>query len=117
MEQFTVQDGRRQVQFEGRRLASASSEASGKRRWVEFTLYRTAGGMYVLHGIGRSVVSGEVDRHWVRQAEEPAGVMESLYMMGDEGQKYLPRTAQDLLEDAATVDPAVHKAYFVERIA
>lgn len=115
--EFTVQDGKRTIQFTGHLLATASSAMPGKTRWVEFMAFRTQGGMYILYGIGRSKRENEVDRHWVRQAEEPSGLIEALYMMGDEGQRYLPRTAQSLLEDASELDPALARAYRCERIA
>lgn len=50
-----VRDGQRQLRFEGELLAQSSSKSNGRTRWVEFELYRTAGGQYVLSRIGRSL--------------------------------------------------------------
>lgn len=117
MESFTVQDGDRAIVFDGVCLSRASSEGRGKDRWIELALYRTAGGTYVTHGIGRSVVDGERDRSWVQRNEDAAGVVDALYMVGDEGQQYLTHVAKRLLGSASEVDVAIDRAYRYERIA
>lgn len=48
----TVKDGDRNLKFDGTELATSSSQAKDKYRWVEFKLYRTARGDYVLHRLG-----------------------------------------------------------------
>lgn len=53
---FAVQDGTRTLKFEGVSLAQASSFSPDKLRWVEFELFKTARGLYVLSRIGKSVV-------------------------------------------------------------
>lgn len=54
--QYETRDGARRIGFEGVELASSSSEGFGKSRWIEFRLYRTKSGQYVLYRIGRSYV-------------------------------------------------------------
>lgn len=52
---FEVKDGGTKVlKFEGEQLAASSSRRQGANRWVEFELYRTVGGAYILSRIGRS---------------------------------------------------------------
>lgn len=51
----TVQDGTRSLKFEGVQLAHSSSEGPGKSRWVEFSLFRTSNGKYVVSRTGVSV--------------------------------------------------------------
>lgn len=51
---YTIQDGARLLRFEGTQLAHSSSEDSGKTRWVEFSLYKTRSGKYVVSRIGVS---------------------------------------------------------------
>jgi hypothetical protein len=51
-----VKDGSRILQFEGRLLAHSTSWRDGSFRWVEFTLYRTLAGSYVLARIGQSLL-------------------------------------------------------------
>lgn len=52
---FTVQDGARLLQFDGTKIASSSSKGRNKYRWVEFELFRTAKGRFVLSRIGMSL--------------------------------------------------------------
>lgn len=52
-----VRDGSRLLTFEGELIASISSEKDDSARWTEMSLYRTAGGSYVLEKVGRSVVT------------------------------------------------------------
>lgn len=49
-----VRDGQRELEFDGVLLSSSSSRRNNSPRWVEFELYRTAGGQYVLSRVGRS---------------------------------------------------------------
>jgi hypothetical protein len=54
---YEVKDGsKRLLQFEGSHLAFASSYRPGRSRWVEFTLYRTDGGQYVLSRVGMTKI-------------------------------------------------------------
>lgn len=51
-----VKDGSRIIQFEGDHLASSSSRRGSSQRWIEFNLYRTGSGVYVLAREGVSKV-------------------------------------------------------------
>lgn len=53
---FQVRDTTRILQFEGVQLAHATSERRGSHRWVEFTLYRTQAGSYVLSRVGQTLL-------------------------------------------------------------
>ena len=53
---FEVKDGKRTIQFRGQKLAASSSRARYSSRWIEFTLYKTEGGTYVLHRLGVSTI-------------------------------------------------------------
>lgn len=52
---FSVRDGVRTRPFEGIKLAESSSRVHGRPRWVEFALYVTPKGQYVVSRIGYSV--------------------------------------------------------------
>lgn len=52
---YVVRDGSRQLKFDGEKLAESSSRNRHNVRWVEFQLYRTAGGQYVLARVGVSL--------------------------------------------------------------
>jgi hypothetical protein len=53
---YEVRNGNRTLKFEGRHLASSSSKRPGAVRWIEFDLYKTNGGKYVLSRVGVSHV-------------------------------------------------------------
>ena len=52
---YSVRDGVRTLEFDGVKLASSSSRLPNKPRWVEFEIYRTPRGQYVVSRIGYSV--------------------------------------------------------------
>lgn len=56
MFQFQVKDGPRTLQFNGKLLGESSSWRRGSTRWIEFSLYRTENGAYVLSRVGVSLV-------------------------------------------------------------
>jgi hypothetical protein len=53
---YEVQNGKRLIRFDGALLAFSSSFREGSPRWVEFNLYRTTGGAYVLSRVGQTKV-------------------------------------------------------------
>ena len=63
---FEVKDGSRTLQFEGRMLAESSSWRRGSVRLIEFVLYRTENGSYILSRIGVSLIYHVADCPLVR---------------------------------------------------
>lgn len=53
---FEVKDGARTLQFNGTLLGKSSSWRKGSTRWIEFELYQTESGSYILSRIGVSLV-------------------------------------------------------------
>jgi hypothetical protein len=53
---FSVKDGDRTLQFNGSLLAKSTSERKGSNRWIEFELYKTESGSYILSRVGVSLV-------------------------------------------------------------
>jgi len=53
---FEVKDGSRILQFSGHLLGESSSWRRGSVRWIEFKLYRTENGKYILSRVGVSLV-------------------------------------------------------------
>jgi hypothetical protein len=53
---FEVRDGSRTLQFNGVLLSESTSWRKGSTRWIEFTLYKTESGSYILSRIGVSLV-------------------------------------------------------------
>jgi len=53
---FEVRDGSRKLQFDGSMLGSSTSWRNGSDRWIEFELYKTKSGSYILSRVGVSLV-------------------------------------------------------------
>lgn len=53
---FEVRDGLRTLQFNGTLLGGSTSWRRGSTRWIEFELYRTESGSYILSRVGVSLV-------------------------------------------------------------
>jgi hypothetical protein len=53
---FQVKDGNRILQFNGRVLAKSTSKRYESVRWIEFELFQTDSGSYVLSRVGVSLV-------------------------------------------------------------
>jgi|TARA_R110000782_G_scaffold74745_1_gene149312 hypothetical protein len=53
---LSVKDGDRTLQFNGTLLGKSSSERRGAYRWIEFELYRTESGSFILSRIGVSLI-------------------------------------------------------------
>lgn len=53
---YQIRDGVRLLDLDGQLLATATSEKAGSQRWVEFSLYRSRNGIYVVGRIGKSCV-------------------------------------------------------------
>jgi hypothetical protein len=53
---YEVRDGARTLQFEGELLGASSSRRRDSIRWIEFKLYKTENGSYILSRIGVSLV-------------------------------------------------------------
>lgn len=51
-----VRDGDRTLQFNGTLLAKSTSKRRDSLRWIEFELYKTESGSYILSRIGVSIV-------------------------------------------------------------
>lgn len=87
--------------IEGELLAFASSRQGEARRWTELSVYRTDSGRWVLAGNGRSIIPGEVDRPWTKVFEDPAPLIEALYIYDNDGPRYLTRAARSVVEQAS----------------
>ncbi len=51
-----VKDGSRTLQFSGVLLGESSSRRSDSTRWIEFKLYKTDNGSYILSRVGASIM-------------------------------------------------------------
>jgi len=53
---YAVRDGDRTLEFDGALLGASSSRRRESIRWIEFKIYKTENGSYILSRIGASVV-------------------------------------------------------------
>lgn len=77
---YEVKDGSRTLQFNGKLLGRSSSHRNGSLRWIEFELYKTENGSYVLSRTGVSVVYHAASCHLVKRyglTEVPVGDLTS----------------------------------------
>lgn len=71
---YEVKDGARTLQFDGALLGSSTSRKRGSIRWIEFEIYKTESGSYILSRVGVSLVyhSGAcnlVDKYKLREVD------------------------------------------------
>src|SRR4051794_28044646 len=85
------EDGR-EIRFRGELIGGATSHRPGKERWIEMSVHRTEGGNFIVSGVGRTTIPGEVERFWAHVCEEPEGVVEALHLYDRDGVRYLTRT-------------------------
>lgn len=63
MQTFIInQDDKPNIKFKGKLLGNASSNDKNNNRWTELVLYKTESEKYVCQEIGRTKMTGEVDR-------------------------------------------------------
>jgi hypothetical protein len=53
---YEVKDGARTLQFEGTKLGESTSRRRDSTRWIEFKIFKTESGSYILSRIGVSLV-------------------------------------------------------------
>lgn len=66
---YEVKDGARTLQFEGTLLGESSSRRRDSIRWIEFKLYRTESGSFVLSRIGVSLIYHSPSCYLVKKYE------------------------------------------------
>jgi hypothetical protein len=92
---YTVTNSEGQeLKFTGELVSHVSAQLPEKQRWTEFTLYLTDFDTWILHGVGKSRIPGESDRHWYIVSSEPSDWIEKI--VGDD----VSRLAKKLLRDA-----------------
>lgn len=111
-----LKDRERDITFDGAMIATASSEDNGKDRWSEMSLYLIDDGRYVVHGVGRSRVPGEVDRYWACVCNTPAAVIQALTRTSAKDQSYMPTLNIQLLRRGSQIDNALQEASSAQAI-
>ena len=119
--QHSVRDGQRQLTFDGTLLAESSSRRPGNPRWVEFELYRTAGGHYVLSRTGRStcyhtfpecavVLRNRIDPRSVEELDPEATACSECRSRGDRSQVY-PEQPRFWAQASETAEGVINSLY------
>jgi hypothetical protein len=62
-EQVVVRDGKADLAFTGKLVASAAPDSAPKGQWQEYRIYETDGGKHVFSKVTRSVLAEEQDTH------------------------------------------------------
>lgn len=89
----------------------------GRCRWYEVSLFALdlepdeVGDRYIVYTVGKSAVPDEVDRPRVAYAESANKVMELLVLQQDGRRPKLPESAAIVLDEAASYDAEIGKAY------
>ena len=81
----------------------------GACRWLESTVYRTDGGKFVLHTVGRTIVPGEIDYGRIVDTSSAYELLELATVRA--GKPYLPAPTARALAQAADKDDDVRDAY------
>lgn len=74
---YTIQNGKRILRFQGKKLAHSSSQTKQSIRWVEFAIYRTDSGKYVVERVGMSIVYHSVHCAVLRRNGGPTDALPS----------------------------------------
>lgn len=111
-----VHDGERELQFTGRLLGESSSWCEGKERWAEIKIFRTRAGAYIVSGVGRSVINGEVQKRWAQVCDRPEAVVERLHMLDGKEARYLPYVNRVALQKARMADAGIANAFLRETV-
>lgn len=82
--QYEVRDGDRVLRFTGVLLAESTSRKGDTPRWIEFKLYRTAGGTYILSRIGQTVIFHAAHCELVPQYRLKPGVVDPTWTACEE---------------------------------
>jgi hypothetical protein len=102
---YEVRNRESTITFEGVRIAHVSAELPSKDRWSEFTIWLTTHGEWVLQGVGRSRVPGEVDREWAVISKDPADVLDAILNNRDVSRLAKKLIAESLLALRNTLVP------------
>ena len=82
-----------------------------KPRWLEYRVYRTRAGSYVLETVGQTVLPSEVVRSRARVLHSAQDLVETLHSRDDDGTKYITYAARDVLDAAMEHDDAIADAW------
>jgi len=70
MTHFVVENGQQRLNFDGELLSFSSSKTMSKSRWIEFTIYCTNSGKFIISRIGKSLVYHTIGCPVVKRSDD-----------------------------------------------
>jgi len=111
-EQIVIRDGKADLAFAGKLLASAAPPSAPKGQWQEYRIYETNGGQHVFSKVTRSVFAEDQDTH---QAEvfdpSPSSVPSQLLRSARDLTRSRPLTWMDAAAAFFGYDPRAKTLY------
>jgi hypothetical protein len=111
-EQIVIRDGKADLAFPGKLLASAAPPSAPKGQWQEFRVYETTGGKHVFSKVTRSVFAEEPDTHEAEVFDpSPSSVPSQLLRSARELTRSRPLTWMDAAAAFFGYDPLAKALY------
>jgi hypothetical protein len=111
-EQIVIRDGKADLAFTGKLLASAAPPSAPKGQWQEYRIYETNGGQHVFSKVTRSVVAEDQDTHAAEAFDpSPSSVPSQLLRSARDLARSRPLTWMDAAAAFFGYDPLAKVLY------
>jgi hypothetical protein len=111
-EQIVVRDGKADLAFTGKLLASAAPPSAPKGQWQEYRIYETNGGQHVFSKVTRSVFAEDQDTHEAEVFDpSPSSVPSQLLRSARDLARSRPLTWMDAAAAFFGYDPLAKTLY------
>jgi hypothetical protein len=111
-EQIVVRDGKADLAFTGKLLASAAPPSAPKGQWQEYRIYQTNGGQHVFSKVSRSVFAEDQDTHEAEAFDpSPSSVPSQLLRSARDLARSRPLTWMDAAAAFFGYDPLAKTLY------
>jgi hypothetical protein len=111
-EQIVIRDGKADLAFTGKLLASAAPPSAPKGQWQEYRIYETNGGQHVFSKVTRSVSAEDQDTHEAEVFDpSPSSVPSQLLRSARDLARSRPLTWMDAAADFFGYDPLAKALY------
>jgi hypothetical protein len=111
-EQIVIRDGKADLAFTGKLLASAAPPSAPKGQWQEYRIYQTNGGQHVFSKVTRSVFAEDQDTHEAEVFDpSPSSVPSQLLRSARDLARSRPLTWMDAAAAFFGYDPLAKALY------
>ena len=111
-EQIVIRDGKADLAFPGKLLASAAPPSAPKGQWQEYRIYETNGGQHVFSKVTRSVFAEDQDTHEAEVFDpSPSSVPSQLLRSARDLTRSRPLTWMDAAAAFLGYDPLAKTLY------